>query len=49
MGNKYPQSMPKSGNCIFFQTMSGVNKKKAGRELEGRTWNGMPVRQIAFG
>jgi len=27
---------------FFFKQWGGVNKKKAGRELEGRTWNDMP-------
>jgi len=27
---------------FFFKQWGGVNKKKAGRELEGRTWNQMP-------
>ena len=35
-------------NCIkekvdfFFKQWGGVNKKKAGRELDGRLWNDMP-------
>jgi protein gp37 len=28
---------------FFFKQWGGVNKKKAGRELEGRTWDEMPV------
>lgn len=27
---------------FFFKRWGGVNKKKTGRELEGRTWDGMP-------
>jgi len=27
---------------FFFKQWGGVNKKKAGRLLEGRTWNGVP-------
>ena len=27
---------------FFFKQWGGVNKKKAGRELEGRTWDAMP-------
>ena len=27
---------------FFFKQWGGVNKKKAGRELEGRTWNEIP-------
>ncbi|MFH1662538.1 MAG: phage Gp37/Gp68 family protein [Chloroflexota bacterium] len=28
---------------FFFKQWGGVNKKKAGRELNGRTWNEMPL------
>jgi protein gp37 len=28
---------------FFFKQWGGVQKKKAGRELEGRTWDEMPV------
>ncbi len=28
---------------FHFKQWGGVNKKKAGRELEGRTWNEMPA------
>jgi protein gp37 len=31
---------------FFFKQWGGVNKKKAGRELEGKTWNEMPA--LAF-
>jgi len=27
---------------FFFKQWGGINKKKAGRELEGRFWNEMP-------
>ena len=27
---------------FFFKQWGGINKKKAGRELEGRTWDEMP-------
>jgi protein gp37 len=30
---------------FFFKQWGGVNKKKAGRLLEGREWDEMPVRQ----
>jgi protein gp37 len=30
---------------FFFKQWGGVNKKKTGRELEGRTWDEMPVLQ----
>lgn len=33
------QSVP-----FFFKQWGGVNKKKAGRALDGRTWDDMPVR-----
>jgi protein gp37 len=29
--------------AFFFKQWGGVNKKKAGRELDGRTWDEMPV------
>ncbi len=28
---------------FFFKQWGGVNKKKTGRTLEGRTWDQMPV------
>jgi len=31
-----------AGVPFFFKQWGGFNKKKAGRELEGRTWNQMP-------
>ena len=31
---------------FFFKQWGGPNKKKAGRELEGRTWDEMPNRQV---
>lgn len=31
------------GIPFFFKQWGGVHKKKAGRELEGRTWDGMPA------
>ena len=31
-----------SGVSFFFKQWGGTNKKKAGRELEGRTWDEMP-------
>ncbi len=39
-------------NCIdqsvpfFFKQWGGINKKKAGRLLEGKTWNSMPRTEI---
>lgn len=32
----------KSNVPFFFKQWGGVNKKKAGRELDGRTWNELP-------
>jgi protein gp37 len=31
---------------FFFKQWGGVNKKKTGRELAGKTYNEMPVREI---
>ncbi len=31
-----------AGVPFFFKQWGGVRKKKAGRELEGRTWDEMP-------
>ncbi len=31
---------------FFFKQWGGTNKKKAGRELEGRTWNEMPKHTV---
>ncbi|MCB1744536.1 MAG: phage Gp37/Gp68 family protein [Gammaproteobacteria bacterium] len=31
------------GVPFFFKQWGGVNKKKSGRELEGRTWDEMPI------
>jgi protein gp37 len=33
--------------AFFFKQWGGVNKKKAGRILEGKTWDQMPARQAA--
>ena len=32
---------------FFFKQWGGVNKKRAGRELDGRTWDEMPSHQGA--
>lgn len=32
-----------AGVSFFFKQWGGVNRKRAGRELEGRTWDEMPV------
>jgi protein gp37 len=34
-----------AGVPFFFKQWGGINKKKAGRNLEGRTWNEMPSRK----
>ena len=34
-----------AGVPFFFKQWGGINKKKAGRLLEGRTWNEMPSRR----
>jgi len=34
---------------FFFKQWGGVNKKKAGRELDGRTWDDMPREQAYCG
>ncbi len=38
------------GVPFFFKQWGGVNKKKTGRLLDGRTWDGMPVegRKVAY-
>ena len=33
----------RAGVSFFFKQWGGTNKKKAGRELEGRVWDEMPV------
>lgn len=33
----------RAGVAFFFKQWGGVRKKKTGRELEGRTWDEMPV------
>ena len=32
-----------AGVPFFFKQWGGVNKKRAGRELEGRTWDSLPL------
>ena len=32
---------------FFFKQWGGTNKKKAGRDLDGRTWNEMPQLKVA--
>jgi protein gp37 len=31
---------------FFFKQWGGINKKKTGRLLEGRTWDGMPIKLV---
>jgi protein gp37 len=33
----------RAGVPFFFKQWGGTNKKKAGRVLEGRTWDEMPI------
>jgi protein gp37 len=35
-----------SGTAFFFKQWGGVNKKRAGRELDGRTWDEIPLRVL---
>jgi len=37
------------GVSFFFKQWGGVNKKKNGRLLEGKTWDEMPIKSIDFG
>jgi protein gp37 len=39
----------RAGVAFFFKQWGGTNKKRAGRLLEGRTWDEMPVRQYEPG
>jgi protein gp37 len=32
-----------AGVPFFFKQWGGTNKKRSGRELDGRTWDGMPI------
>ena len=36
------------GIPFFFKQWGGVNKKRTGRTLDGRTWNDMPNPSIAL-
>jgi protein gp37 len=38
----YSLSVLESQGPIFLQAWGGVQKKRAGRTLEGRTWDEMP-------
>jgi len=40
------QQCEKAKVAFFFKQWGGVNKKKAGRELGGRTYNEMPIRHM---
>lgn len=37
-----------AGTSFFFKQWGGVNKKKAGRLLQGRTWDEMPARNVSL-
>ena len=37
-----------AGVPFFFKQWGGVNKKKNGRSLDGRTWDAMPPQALAF-
>lgn len=39
----------RDGAAFFFKQWGGVNKKRAGRELHGQTWDGFPVRASSGG
>ncbi len=39
-------SCEKYGSAFFFKQSGGVNKKKAGRILNGRTWDEYPDRLL---
>ena len=45
MGHGYLGSVPESQRPVFLQTMGrrAEDAKRAGRTLEGRTWDEMPV------
>jgi protein gp37 len=36
-----------AGVAFHFKQWGGVNKKKTGRTLDGRTWDELPIRQVA--
>ena len=40
---KIKEQCEEQGVLFFFEQWGGKNKKKAGRELEGRTWDDMPA------
>lgn len=42
------QQCRESGVAFFFKQWGGVNKKKAGRELAGRTYDEMPLAEPAY-
>ena len=46
MGHRYSGSMPEGKGPIFLQAMgtSSEDAKRAGRTLEGSTWDEMPTR-----
>jgi protein gp37 len=36
------------GIAFFFKQWGGTNKKKTGRTLDGRTWDGMPIQRASY-
>jgi protein gp37 len=36
-----------AGVPFFFKQWGGVNKKKAGRQLDGRTWDEVPLAKLS--
>lgn len=41
------QQCQKAGVAFFFKQWGGKNKKRAGRDLDGRTWDEMPDTSVA--
>jgi len=39
----------RGGVAFFFKQWGGINKKKTGRMLGGRTWDQMPTQPVLFG
>jgi protein gp37 len=35
-----------AGKAFFFKQWGGVNKKRTGRLLDGRTWDSMPTPRV---
>ena len=43
MGPEHPHPMPGAEDAFFFKQWGGVRKARAGRELDGRTYDDFPV------